>query len=87
MRLFESLLYKYTWFTEGSKGGDFRNPGTIGEGLAERYGIDAFILEFNFEWAKGLKKIPQGKDWELMGKELKDVFFEYFDGINNTANR
>jgi len=87
VRLFESLLYKYTWFTERSKGGDFRNPGTIGEGLAERYGIDAFILEFNFEWAKGLKKIPQGKDWELMGKELKDVFFEYFDGINNTANR
>jgi len=80
VRRFESLLYKYTWFTEGSKGGDFRNPGTIGEGLAERYGIDAFILEFNFEWARGLKKVPQGRDWELMGKELRDVFLEYFDG-------
>ena len=82
VRRFESLLYKYTWFTEGSKGGDFRNPGTIGEGLAERYGIDAFIFEFSFEWAGGLKKIPQGKDWELMGKELRDVFLEYFKGKN-----
>jgi len=77
---FESLLYKYTWYTEGRKGGEFRNPGTIGEGLAERYGIDAFIYEFNFEWAKGLNKVPQGKDWELMGKELKDVFLKYFEG-------
>jgi hypothetical protein len=79
---FESLLYKYTWFTEGGKGGEFRNPGTIGEGLADRYGIDAFIFEFNFEWAKGLKKVPQGKDWELMGKQLRDVFLEYFNDKN-----
>lgn len=77
----ESLLYKYTWFTEGRKGSSFRNPGTIGEGLAERYGIDAFIYEFNFEWAKGLNKVPQGKDWELIGKELRDVFLNYFEGL------
>jgi hypothetical protein len=79
---FEALLYNLTWFTEGRKGGEFRNPGTIGEGLAERYGIDAFIFEFNFEWAKGLKKVPQGKDWELMGKQLRDVFLEYFNDKN-----
>jgi len=79
----ESLLYKYTWFTEGRKGSDFSNPGTIGEGLAERYGIDAFIYEFNFEWAKGLHKVPQGKDWELIGKQLRDVFLEYFKGMEH----
>src|SRR5205085_415810 len=76
---FESLLYKYTWFTEGKKGGEFRNPGTIGEGLAERYGINAFIYELNFEWIAGLRKVPDGKDWELLGRELRDVFFDYFD--------
>ena len=76
---FESLLYKYTWFTEGKTGADFRNPGTIGEGLSERYGIDTFILELNFEWIAGLKKIPSGKDWELLGGQLRDVFLEYFN--------
>jgi hypothetical protein len=85
MQVFENLLYKYTWFTEGRKGGDFRNPGTIGEGLAERYGIDAFIYEFNFEWANGLKKVPQGKDWELMGHQLREVFLKYFDEIKTKS--
>ncbi|MGA2035331.1 MAG: M14-type cytosolic carboxypeptidase [Thermoguttaceae bacterium] len=47
MRLFEQLLRRHTWFTEGSSGPTFRNMGTIGEGLLERYGIDACILEFN----------------------------------------
>jgi len=79
---FESLLYKHTWFTEGLTGGDFRNPGSFGEGLAERYGIDAFILELNFEWIAGLKKVPFGEDWELLGRKLRDVFFEYFKGEN-----
>ena len=77
---FESLLYKYTSFTEGRKKEEFRNPGTIGEGLLERYGITAFIFELNFEWSAGLKKVPMGKDWELLGKQLQDVFFQYFEG-------
>jgi len=75
---FESLLYKHTWFTGGRTGGDFRNPGSFGEGLVERFGIDAFILEFNFEWIASLKKVPVGKDWELFGRQLRDVFFDYF---------
>ena len=77
---FESLLYKHTWFTEGKTGGDFRNPGSFGEGLVERYGIDAFILELNFEWIAGLNKVPFGKDWELLGQQLRDVFLDYFEG-------
>lgn len=75
----ETLLYKYTWFTEGTKGADFRNPGSIGEGLLERYGIDACIYELNYEWIAGLNKVPFGKDWELLGKQLRDVFFDYFN--------
>ncbi len=79
---FESLLHKHTWFTVGMTGGDFRNPGSFGEGLVERFGIDAFILEFNFEWIAGLKKVPFGKDWELFGEQLRDVFFDYFKDAN-----
>jgi hypothetical protein len=79
MKRFERLLYKHTWFTEGPTGGDFRNPGSIGEGLLERYGIDACILELNYEWIAGLKKVPSGKDWELLGKGLREVFFDYFN--------
>jgi hypothetical protein len=79
MKRLESLLYKFTWFTEGPTGGDFRNPGSFGEGLLERYGIDACIYELNYEWSAGLRKQPFGKDWELLGKQLKDVFFEYFN--------
>jgi hypothetical protein len=75
---FEKLLRKHTWFTEGSTGGQFRNPGSLGEGLLERYGIDACILEFNANWIAGLSKAPLGKDWELFGEQLRDVFYDYF---------
>jgi len=80
MERFEALLYKHTWFTEGSTGKNFRNPGTIGEGLVERFGIDAFVYELNCEWIAGLQKVPFGKDWELLGEQLGIVFFEYFNG-------
>ena len=79
MRLFEELLRKHTWFTEGSSGPRFRNPGTIGEGLLERYGIDACILEFNCNWIAGLKDYPSGKAWEQFGRDLRQVFYEYFE--------
>ena len=79
MKRLETLLYKYTWFTEGAKAAEFRNPGSIGEGLLERYGIDAFVYELNYEWIAGLKKQPFGKDWELLGKQLRDVFLDYFN--------
>jgi hypothetical protein len=86
MKRFETLLYKYTWFTAGAKGSDFRNPGSIGEGLLERFGIDACIYELNYEWITGLKKQPFGKDWELLGKQLRDVFFDYFNLKSNPTN-
>jgi len=78
MRLFEQLLRKHTWFTEGSSGANFRNPGTIGEGLLERYGIDACILEFNCNWIAGTKQYPAGKAWEQFGSDLRGVFLDYF---------
>ena len=74
---FESLLRKHTWFTEGRS--HVKNPGSFGEGLASRFNIDACVFEFNYEWIEGLKKAPYGKDWQLMGKQLRDVFYEYFE--------
>jgi hypothetical protein len=83
MRLFEQLLRKHTWFTEGSSGSKFRNPGTLGEGFLERYGIDACILEFNCNWIAGLKQYPSGAAWEQFGRGLREVFYEYFGEAKN----
>ena len=80
MELYEALLRKHTWFTEGSTGQNFHNPGTIGEGLLSRYGIHACIHELNVEWIRGLDDFPSGEHWELLGKQLCEVYFEYFDG-------
>lgn len=76
LKRFESLLFKHTWFREGAS--HVKNPGSFGEGMFVRYGIDACVYELNYEWAKGLSKEPLGKDWELLGKQLRNVFLEYF---------
>jgi hypothetical protein len=78
MRTLEGLLRKHTWFTEGSTGESFHNPGTIGDGLLARYGIDAAVHELNANWIAGLKDYPSGRNWELYGEQLCQVFFEYF---------
>ena len=76
LKRFEDLLFKHTWFREGYS--HVKNPGSFGEGMLARFGIDACVYELNYEWAKGLNKEPMGKDWELLGHQLRDVFFEYF---------
>ncbi len=85
MKLFEELLRKHTWFTEGSSGPGFRNPGTLGEGLLERFGIDACIMELNCNWIAGLKQYPSGAAWEQFGRGLREVFFEYFGHLGAEA--
>jgi len=79
MEYLEQLLRKYTWFTEGSTGKGYRNPGTFGEGLLERYSIVSCVLELNVNWIAGLRQYPSGKNWELFGQQLCEVFFHYFD--------
>ncbi len=78
MQRLESLLRKHTWFTEGSTGAKFRNPGTFGEGLLERYHIDACILELNCNWIAGLQEHPSAKAWMDFGRQLCAVLEEYF---------
>lgn len=79
MERVENLLKEHTWFTEGSTGTNFRNPGTIGCGLLERFGIDAFVYELNCDWIAGLEKVPFGRDWALLGRQLREVFYRYFE--------
>ncbi len=79
MSKLDSLLRVHTWYTEGSTGSNFRNPGSIGEGLLERYGIDALVYELNANWIAGLHKVPFGDDWMLLGEQLCEVFYQYFD--------
>lgn len=81
MAIFESLLKKHTWFTEGSTGGDFRNSGTLGDGWLERYGIDAAVHEFNVNWIAGKNDFPSAAAWKEYGAGLTRVFREYFETV------
>lgn len=78
MELLESLLRRFTWFTEGSTSASFRNSGTLGEGWLLRYGIDATVHEFNCNIIAGLKERPLARHWRAYGNQLPLVFDEYF---------
>ena len=78
MAIFEELLRKHTWFTEGSTNTAFRNSGTLGDGWLQRYGIDASVHEFNVNWAAGLKDYPSAAHWMTYGEQLAAVFHDYF---------
>ena len=78
MELLETVLRKHTWFTEGSTGSNYRNPGSIGEGLLERFGIDACVLELNANWIAGLDAVPSAEAWRLFGGQLGEALFHYF---------
>jgi len=79
MNRFEELLRRHTWFTEGSTGGSFRNPGTFGEGLLARYGIPACIQELNANWIAGVDDYARAAHWKRFGEGLAEVFFRYFE--------
>ncbi len=79
IRKFESLMYKHTWYTwmENTIRKDATNSGNYN---VPRYNVDiSGILELNQVWINGLDKAPFGSDWELLGKQLTDVFYYYFD--------
>lgn len=78
MARFEALLRQHTWFTEGSTKAAFRNPGSLGDGWLERFGIDAVVHEFNCNGIAGLKDYPSARHWRAYGEKLATVFYEYF---------
>lgn len=81
MRILESLLRRYTWFTEGSTESAFRNSGTLGDGWLERYGIDSVVHEFNCHWIAGLNERPLAKHWKNYGEQLVFVLEDYFESV------
>ncbi len=81
MAVLETLLRKYTWFTEGSTRSSFQNAGTLGEGWLERFAIDAVVQELNAEWIAGLNERPLGRHWQTFGEGLATVFYEYFGTV------
>ncbi len=81
MAHFEQCLRDHTWFTVGSTKPTFHNPGTLGEGWFQRFGIDAVILEFNCNYIEGLKQPALGKHWITFGEGLAKAFDAYFTQI------
>jgi|GEM_PF-287955 len=82
MAILEKLLRQHTWFTEGSTKAAFRNPGSLGDGWLERFGIDAVVHEFNCHWIAKLHEHPLGHHWENYGETLVAAFQKYFDTVN-----
>jgi hypothetical protein len=78
MARLEELLREHTWFTEGSSASNFRNPGSIGEGLLERFGIAAAVHELNANWIAGLNDYPTAANWLLYGEQLAVVLARFF---------
>ncbi len=85
MEKLEAMLREHTWFTEGST--HSFSYGSIGSGLVERYGIDACTYELNQLWIAGLQKVPFGEDWVLLGKQLRDVFYNYFEPVKKKKRK
>jgi hypothetical protein len=81
MAVFEQLLRRHTWFTEGSTRPSFHNAGTLGDGWLERYGIDAVVHEFNCNWIAGLNDYPSARHWQEYGRGLAAVFYEYLGAV------
>jgi len=77
---FEALMYKYTWYTWYDSRTKTRLDATNSASYnVPRYNVDiSGTLELNQTWIAGLNKEPFGKDWELMGRQLRDVFYYYF---------
>jgi hypothetical protein len=78
MARLEKLLRQHTWFTEGSTKATFRNPGSLGDGWLERFGVNAVVLEFNCNRIAGLDDFATGRHWQTFGEKLATVFHEYF---------
>jgi hypothetical protein len=78
MARLEELLRKHTWFTEGSTKAAFRNPGSLGDGWLERFGVDAAVQELNCNWIAGVNEPPSARRWREYGAVLAAVFYDYF---------
>ena len=76
---FESLMVQQTWYDQISANAQ-KYPAGAEKAATPRYNVDlACVLELNQVVISRWNKIPFGKDWELLGKQMRDVFYHYFD--------
>jgi hypothetical protein len=79
MNRLEMVLRQYTWYTERTSRAASSSPGSIGEGLLDRFGVHACVLELNANWIAGLNAYTSAERWELFGSQLCEAFFHYFE--------
>jgi len=80
----ETVLRKYTWYTERTSRAASSSPGSIGEGLLDRLGVHACVLELNANWIAGLNACPSAERWGLFGEQLCEAFLHYFEADMST---
>ena len=80
----EMVLRKDTWYTERTSRAASSSPGSIGEGLLDRFGVHACVLELNANWIAGLNAYTSAERWELFGAQLCDAFSHYFEAAPST---
>ncbi len=83
MKIFETLLRGKTWFSEYTVTSDAETSTMFARGLMDRYGIESLVYELHSNWIEGLNKRPLSDDWILLGKQLCEVFDEYFKKIDS----
>ncbi len=79
MNRLETVLRKDTWYAERCSRASASSPGAIGEGLLDRFGVNACVLELNANWIAGLNACPSAERWKLFGEQLCEAFLHYFE--------
>ena len=79
IRKFESLMVQHTWYTQLPSAAK-RYPASAENATVPRNNVDiACVYELDQVVIRKSGKTPFGSDWELMGKQMKDVFYNYFE--------
>ncbi len=74
------LMKEKTWFSGNLQKVSATDPRRYysSAGLYERYGINGCVMELNSDWIEKPGKLPTIDDWRLLGRNLYNVFYEYF---------
>ncbi|MDB4582292.1 M14 family zinc carboxypeptidase [Draconibacterium sp.] len=80
MDRFYEIMKAKTWFTGQQQKVYTDDPKrySIAAGLYERYDITGCVLELNAERIDKLNKLPSVDDWKQLGKDLNEVFYQFF---------
>ena len=78
---FYKLMQGKTWFSRELQKVYTTDPKrhSIAAGLYERYDITGCVFELNGDRIDKLNKMPNIDDWKQLGKDINEVFYEYFE--------